>query len=138
MVIKHFPTLRLLQLASLTKLSLHNCGLCKLESLPYLPNLTSLDASFNQLTRLEGLGSSHSQGVHGSSSSQSNDIAEVTRGWGKLAELDVSHNSISTLQGSCLAGLRGLTALDLSFNNLASPADLGSLSRWVSMNNARL
>jgi Leucine-rich repeat (LRR) protein len=97
-----------LQLDALTRLSLQDCG-CSIVSslLRHLPNLVVLALPFNKLTSLEGL----AQSAPGN----------------KLAELDVSHNILSTWSNSWLADCNALTSLDAACNNIEQPADLKPL-----------
>jgi Leucine-rich repeat (LRR) protein len=101
----------LLQLFSLTHLSLHDCGLSSCSGLlGRLPALHSLVLSFNQLTGLEDLL------PHGCSVCQ-------------LTSLDVCHNHISSWQSRWLAGCCQLAVLDVSHNSLADIGHLQQLTR---------
>lgn len=103
-----------LQLDSLTRLSLQDCG-CRsfVGLLGYLPSLVVLALPFNKLSSLEGL-------------------AQAAPG-NKLAELDVSHNNISAWSGTWLQDCTALTALDASCNHSTQPADLRPLVRCADM-----
>lgn len=109
-----FPSgcaVQLLQLSSLTQLSLHDCGLTSCGSLlGHLPALLSLVLSFNILTGLDDLL------PHGCSACQ-------------LTLLDVCHNQISSWQGRWLAGCSRLAVLDASHNSLSEISSLQQLTR---------
>jgi Leucine-rich repeat (LRR) protein len=98
-----------LQLQSLTRLSLQDCGCSSFHGLlSHLPSLQELALPFNKLTSLQGL----------------DNAAEGNR----LLVLDVSHNSISAWDSTWLAGCSALTSLDLACNSITQPADLQTLS----------
>eukprot|EP00879_Flechtneria_rotunda_P020303 GHRR01021351.1.p1 GENE.GHRR01021351.1~~GHRR01021351.1.p1 ORF type:complete len:647 (+),score=280.15 GHRR01021351.1:1761-3701(+) len=103
------------QLAALTALSLHDCGLTSCWGLlQQLPALTSLVLSFNKLTTLDGL-------------------CEPAGQQHTLSQLDVSHNLLSYWQASWLAGCSKLTMLDASYNQLANLAHVDELVRYASL-----
>lgn len=101
-------------LDSLTRLSLQDCG-CRnfVGLLGHLPSLVVLDLPFNKLSSLDGL-------------------AQAAPG-NKLAQLDVSHNNISTWSSTWLQDCTALTALDASCNHSTQPADLQPLVRCADM-----
>jgi Leucine-rich repeat (LRR) protein len=96
------------QLDALTHLALQDCGCSSFASLlRHLPNLVVLALPFNKLTSLTGL----AQSAPGN----------------RLAELDVSHNNLSTWSSSWLADCSALTLLDAACNNIQQPTDLKPL-----------
>lgn len=99
-----------LQLHTLTRLSLQDCGLSTFAGLlAHLPSLSVLALPCNSITSLDGL----TQSAAGNC----------------LAELDVSHNQISTWSHSWLEGCTALTALDASCNASTQPEDVQPLVR---------
>jgi hypothetical protein len=103
-----------LQLDSLTRLSLQDCGCRSFAGLlGYLPSLEVLALPFNKLTSLEGL-------------------AQAAPG-NKLAQLDVSFNNISAWSSSWLQDCTALTALDASCNHSTQPAELQPLVRCAAV-----
>lgn len=99
-----------LQLQGLTRLCLPDCGCSHFAGLlSHLPSLVVLALPFNKITSLEGLA-----------------VAAPTH---KLAELDVSHNRISSWSSAWLSGCVALTTLDASFNATTQPTELLGLTR---------
>lgn len=110
--------------SQIQSLNLSGMGLTSLEGLEYLPNLSYLDASDNDLSSVSSMGDCEYLTYLDLSDNDISNLSGLNR-LENLEELDLSGNRVSSV--SSLKHLDYLESLDLSDNRMSSSSSLSSL-----------
>ena len=109
------------ELSLITDLDLSGLGLTSLKGMQYLPNLSWLDASDNELKSVSSIGRCDYLTWLDLSDNNITSLSGITK-LDKLTELNLANNSLSTV--SSLRNLNELETLDLSGNKMTSSSSL--------------
>ena len=112
----------------LTLLRLRNCGLASLDaSLHLLPEVTTLDLSYNDITHIVHLHNCRGLRTLDLSHNRVRVLSNLDRVLGNVLELDLSYNHISNLDG--IQKLYSLISLNLAGNKIDDVVEVRHLSR---------
>jgi Leucine-rich repeat (LRR) protein len=112
----------------LTTLRLINCGITRLDaSLHYLPALTHLDVSYNDLSHIIHLQDCHQLRVLNISHNRISVLSNLIWVIPGIERLNLSHNQVESLDG--LGQLLQLERIDLSANKINDFHEMQSLSQ---------
>lgn len=113
------------KLTSLTRLTLHSCGLSTVAALKPLTNLEYLDLDSNTLRNLEPLSAMTALQELYLGSNAVTDLSAISE-LKQLTILDVSYNSLKTL--APIQGMTNLSVVRAAHNQLTSISDLATLT----------